>query len=119
MRFFIGLRNGLLISAILGALIGLCFAQEIDYEELRPAIAKIKVDTVRILNFTKTAEITLRYVDADGNYIKETKVIFKNQEDNPETPEDETSTEYTDLMQGLEINKTFLKNAIKAKLQIE
>ena len=95
-----------------------------DFEEIvitpepRPSITKIKVDTVRILPLTKTAEITLRYTTDDDKPIKEEKLIFMDREDNPETPEDETSTEYTQLITGLDINKTFLKNAIKIKLGI-
>ncbi len=95
---------------------GYALAEDIDYTEIRPDIIKIKVDTIKILNFSETAVITLRYVNADGNSIKEERVIFMNREDNLETPEDETSTEYTDLMQGLGVNKTFLKQALQFKL---
>jgi len=97
-----------------------CFAQdEIDITpEPRPSINKVAIDTVRILHFTNTCEITLRYLDENGDYVREETLIFQNVEDNPDTPEDETKTEYTQLMTGLEINKTFLKNAIRVKLGI-
>ena len=86
--------------------------------EPRPAITKLAIDTVKLLHFTRTAVITLRYIDADGKYVAETNVIFQDITDDPTTEIDETCTDYTDLLQGLGMNKTFLKNAIKSKLGI-
>ena len=93
---------------------------EFDYAEATPDISKVKIDTIRIRPYAKNVEISIRYSSADGRIIKQEKLYFTNREDNPETEDiDETITEYTDLMTGLGVNKTFLKNAIKFKLGIE
>jgi hypothetical protein len=100
---------------------GAC-AQEDEIDlvpEVRPSITKAGIDTVKILPYNKTCIITVRFLDANGEYVNEKQVVFINQVDNPETPEDESTTEFTDFMQGLNINRVFLKNAIKSKLGIE
>lgn len=97
------------------------FAQEeIPYSEPRPAVSKIKIDSIRILRYTKTCEITLRYLDENGDIVREETLIYQDVADNPETLDiNEACTDYSDLMQGLGINKQFLKNQIKGKLGIE
>ena len=87
--------------------------------EPRAAITKMVIDTVKLLHFTRTAVITLRYIDADGKYVAETNVIFMDVVDDETTEIDETCTDYTDLITGLGINRQFLKNAIKVKLGVE
>ena len=112
-----GLWPVILISLLLWFGISKCFGQEeIPYDETRPAIIKIGVDTVKFLHYTKTAIVTLRYLDADGGIVKERDIIFIDKEDDPLTEIDETLTEYTQFLNGLGINNTFLKNAIKVKL---
>ena len=70
-----------------------------DFEEIiitpepQPSATKIKVDTVRILPFTKTCEINLRYLDASDGIVKEKTLIYMDKEDNPKTREDETAVE--------------------------
>jgi hypothetical protein len=100
-----------------------CFAQDtsdIIQEEIRPDVVKWEIDTVRFLVITKTCEVQYRKVDADGNVVGENiTVIFKNEEDNPETPEDESLTEFTQLINLINNNnniKNSITQAVKVKL---
>ena len=102
----------------------LCYAADGDIPqvEVKPDVAVWALDSVRFLIFTKTCEVTYRKLDADGNHVgEEFTVLFINQDDNPETPEDETSTEFTQLItainNGNNIKQT-ITNAVKIKLGI-
>lgn len=76
-------------------------------------------DTIKILLKTKTCIVIYREEDASGNPIgKETNEIFMDRVDNPDSPEDESSTEFTDLIadinNGNNIELT-IANAVIAK----
>lgn len=98
-----------------------CFAQdEIDITpEPRPSINKVAIDTVKILHFTNTCEITLRYLDENGDYVREEIFRWRDVEDNPDTPELEFSDEFTKLIQLInsknDINAS-IRKAVKVKL---
>ena len=96
---------------------------DITKVEVKPDVALYALDTVKFLVFTQTAEITYRKVDAEGNNLgDEVKVLFMNIEDDPETEEDETSTEFSQLVNLINSNnniKTSITAAVKIKLGIE
>ena len=100
-----------------------CFAGEISEKSNEIIIAKVKpdgvtaiLDTVRILAITKTAEITFRNIDENDNPTgDEFTVIIQDKVDDPETPEDETDTSFTDsgLLKAVE---GIAKDVTKVKL---
>ena len=89
--------------------------------EVVPDVDHWEIDTVKFLVVTKTCTVTYRKVDASGNPIGEKSVIFMDRTDDPGTPEDETSTDFTDLVaainNGSNIKNTIM-NAVKIKLGI-
>ena len=95
---------------------------DITKAEIKPDVAKWKLDTVRFLVQTKTCEVTYRKVDASDNVVVgEEKIIFMDRVDDPDTPESEESTEFTDLIIAINNGsniKTTIKNAVKLKLGI-
>ncbi len=90
--------------------------------EVRSDVATWALDTVRFLVIRKTCEVTFRKLDSEGNIAgEETKVIFMDVEDNPDTSEDETSTEFTQLINAINKSdniKQTITNAVKIKLGI-
>lgn len=103
---------------------GLAWAADGDIvqTEVIPDVAKWELDTVRLLAISRTAEIDYRKVDADGNPTgKMMRVLFTNTPDDPETPEDETNNEFTQLINYINSNsniKTSIETAVKVKLGI-
>ena len=120
------MRKNLFILSIICFLIagvaslGFCADGDVTIAEVRPDVVAYQLDTVKFLVITQTCEVTYRKVDADGNPIgEEIKVIFQNVEDNPETPEDETLTEFTQLINAINNGKnikTTIANGVKIKL---
>lgn len=112
----------LAIGLILMLMVTPCFAAdgEIDSVEVKPDVVKYVLDTVRFLVITQTCEVTYRKVDADGISVnEEIKVIFQNVADDPETEEDETNTEFTQLVNFINAGdniKNSITNAVKIKL---
>ena len=93
-------------------------AQEWDIpEEVQPSQTKARIKFVRIMPNAKTVSIVIEkgYVDGKFINIKERSFIFRDIEDNLETPEDETDTSYTDFMTAIEINKVALRDFIKSR----
>ena len=92
--------------------------------ETKPDVVKWVLDTVRFLVFTKTCEVTYRKVDDAGEIVpgaSEEKIIFMDRPDNPETPTDESLTEFTDLVTAINNGsniKNTITNAVKIKLGI-
>ena len=113
-----------LICFIIAGVASLGFAADGDIAqvEVREDVATYQLDTVRFLVITKTCEVTYRKIDAAGDSVgEEFTVLFTNVEDDPETPEDETSTEFTQLIQAINSGsniKTTITNAVKIKLGI-
>ena len=97
---------------------------DIAQQEVMPDVAVWKLDTVRFLVFTKTCEVTYRkgYMDGEefvGINHKDVTIIFQDIEDNPETPQDETKTEFSDLINYINNHnnlKNSITNAVKIKL---
>ena len=92
--------------------------------ETKPDVVKWVLDTVRFLVFTKTCEVTYRKVDVAGEIVpgvSEEKIIFMDRPDDPETPTDESLTEFTDLATAINNGsniKNTITNAVKIKLGI-
>lgn len=99
---------------------GICYAADgdIDNVEIVPDVAFWKLDTVKFQVFTKTCTVTYRKVDAGENYLNEFNVYFRDVDDNPETIEDETLTEFTDLVAAIN-NGSNIKNTIMQAVQIK
>jgi len=110
----------LILTLILNTTLVYGATGDITKVEVREDVASYKLDTVKFLVLTKTCEVIYRKVDSNGDSVgEEIKVIFMDVEDDPETPEDETSTDFTDLVQAINGNsniKTTIKNAVKNKL---
>lgn len=101
----------LLIPFLLGANI------DIDPEE-RPALTETKIDTVKITPFTKTAQVNIRRGYIEGNdvvWIKERNFIFMDRVDNPLTPDNEFSDDYTQFMVTIDVDMPALRQLIKSK----
>jgi len=78
--------------------------------EPRPAVTKARIVDIVIHTVTQQALVTVAkgYMEA-GEFVsvKERTIIFLN---------DETSTDYTDFMQTIKLNRSALKALIKAKV---
>ena len=72
----------------------------------QPSITKVVLDTLIISRIRNRAEVAYRYLDSSGNEISEGGVAHF------------TGAQYTQLLNGLDINITFLKNAVKTKLNV-
>lgn len=97
---------------------------DITQIEVKPDVAKWMIDTMRFLIATKTCEVTYRKVNDVDDIVPgagEEKVIFMDRPDNPKTPEDESLTEFTDLVTAINNGnniKNTITNAVKIKLGI-
>ena len=116
----------LLLSLTLIVLLAVpCFgaADDIEQVEVRPDVVKYALDTVRFLVFTETCEVTYRKLDAEDNSTgEEVIILFQNIVDDPETPEDETKTEFSQLVNLINSEdniKNSITKAVKIKLGIE
>lgn len=99
-----------------------CANGDIAQTEVRPDVASWKLDTVTFRVFTKTCTVSYRKVDSNGNPVGLDKfVILQDIADDPGTPDDETMTEFTDLIASINAGnsiKSSVTNAVKAKLGI-
>lgn len=121
------MKKRLLILSIILFLIaglastGLTADGDITKVEVKPDVAKWKIDTVIFRAITSTAIVTYRKVDASDNPIGEVTVIFQNIPDDPETPGDETDNQFNQLITAINSGsniKTTIGNAVKVKLGI-
>ena len=92
---------------------------DITKVKVNPDTAKEVQDTIKILLITKALIVTQRDVDGSGNPVgEETNEIFMDRADDPDTPDDESSTEFTDLITKINNEKNIeltIKNAIVAR----
>lgn len=104
------MKKALLITLGLILLLTMpCFAQlsisadqKITKVEVNPDVAEWVLDTIKILLYTSTCELTYRKVDNTGASTGKEKIVrFRDVEDDLETPEDETDTSFTDLIAKL------------------
>ena len=91
--------------------------------EVEPDVAKWTLKSALFLVDTKTAKVVYNKRDAGNNVIpgRQKVVIFRDIADDPETPEDETVTEFTDLIAFLNSGsnlKARITTAVKTKLGI-
>lgn len=88
-------------------------------DEARADVAKWTPESITILVLTKTCKVKYQKTDASGNHIAGTKqILFKDIVDNPNTPVDETSTEFTDLIIAINSGSD-IKNTITAAVKIK
>ena len=105
----------LFTSSVFGA------GSDINQTEVIPDVAKWKLDTVTFLVFTKTCKVVYRKVDVNNASVGRKQILFQDIIDNPATPQDETSTEFTQLIQAINAGnniKQTITNAVKIKLGI-
>ena len=122
------MKKALLTVALILALAVPVFAADgdVDQVEVREDVATWAIDTFKILRYTETAIVTYRKVDGNGDPVgEEFDVIFMNVEDDPDTIEDETSTEFTDFynylhtrIRAMDSLKTAITKAVKIQLGI-
>ena len=99
---------------------------DIPQVEVIPDTANWALDTFKILRYTETAIVTYRKMDSVGDPVgEEFDVIFMNVDDDPSTPIDETSTDFTDFYTYIHTRirandslKTAITKAVKIKLNI-
>lgn len=99
-----------------------------------PIKTQLRIDNVYITPTTKTFQLRTNKVslDEDSNVLKSEagpNFIYMNRDDNPETPEDESSTAFTDVMKKIAevikdtdapaLNKAVLVQVIKEMEGIE
>ena len=107
------MKKVLLTLGLILLLTTTCFAVDGDFDltEVIPDITVYRIDMVRLLAFTETAEVHFRggYM-VEGEFIgvprKGIQVIFMNVADDPETEEDETSPKFTQFI-------NYIQNQIK------
>lgn len=93
-------------------------ATDITNVEVMPDAVGWDLDSVIFLKATSTCKVLHRKVDASGNTLKHVRTILRDVVDNPETPEDETVTEFTALITDINSGTPFLQainNAVKTK----
>lgn len=87
--------------------------------EVKPDVTNWSLDTVLFLVNTKTCKVTYNKRDSTNASTGEQKVItFRDVADDPDTPEDESSTEFTQLVQAIN-NGNNIKNTITAAVKIK
>ena len=90
--------------------------------ELLPEINVAALDTVIIRYFTKQAQVIVRKgFMQNGEFVmvggKDVAVTFVDVENDPNTPENETSTAFTDFVNAIKIDKKVLKTIMTDKLK--
>ena len=88
-------------------------------QENQPAKTTAKLDTVKIYVINKHAIVTVRkgYIEnSEFVTVEEKELLFKDTNDNPETPENEKCTDYTDFIKAIGANMISLRDFIKSKL---
>ena len=105
-------------------------ASDIDVNEPQPALTKWRLDTIRILAFTETAEIYYRKGWMDGdNFIgtnQGEQILFINIPDNPDTPSiDELDPQFNQFISYIQTRiaagdtlKQAVTKAVKIRLGI-
>jgi len=114
----------LLLSILITLLIApFCFAGDgdITIAEVKPDVVKWVLYEVHFLSTQKIVNVDYEKQDSNGNRIGEKRIVFADVEDDINTPEDETLTEYSDLISALNASSNIrntIKNAVKQKLSI-
>ena len=109
----------LTVAICLIATVGYCADGDIVNPEVVNDVAKWQLDSFHCYVFSKSCNVVYRKVDSNDNRITETRIIFQNVTDDPDTVEDETDTSFTDLVSAINSGsniKTTIKNAVKIKL---
>jgi hypothetical protein len=107
------MKKALLSLFILLALTSVVFAaaDDIAKTEARPSVTTYRLDTVTLAAFSEMATITYRKGYMDGTTFVSTGgyevVTFTNIADNPATPENEATTEFSQFI-------TYIQNRIDA-----
>ncbi len=87
--------------------------------EVKPDITKQRPHSITFYPGLKICKVVYNKLDASGNIIERRSPadFIKNVDDDPETPEDETSTAYTALIANINNNSNFMlsvRNRVKA-----
>ena len=116
MKYVIAL---LLALALIGCAVAEAADGDITKEEARPSVSVYKMAHVLFNIASKQCIVRYDKYAGEENVGDEVKVIFMNVEDDTSTPENEESTEFTQLVTAINNNsniKTTITNAVKIKL---
>ena len=94
---------------------------DITIAEVREDVSKWELETVLFIVSSRTCKVKYNKMDAGGNVVDNKTVLFRNIADDPETPEDESSSEFTQLVNLINNNsdiKESITTAVKIKLGI-
>ena len=120
----------MVVTVLMLGSIAFAEVSDIDVVEVAPPTAtKWRIDQVQLYAFTQSAKIIYRKGYMDGSDFvptgEEVKIRFDNEIDQPDTPEDETKTEFTDLINYIHTRvgagdtlKQAITKAVKIKLGI-
>ncbi len=90
-------------------------------DEVREDVTNWKLKYVGFHVETKICKIIYNKKDALGNTVDNKTILFRNVVDDPDTPEDETSNEFNQLVAAINNNNNIKKTitaAVKIKLGI-
>ncbi len=116
------MKRVLLTLGLIAVLVSPVFSADGDFAqvEVREDVATYALDTFKCTVFTRTCTVTYRKVDSTGAAVgEEISVSFRNVADDPDTVEDETLTDFTDLVAAINAGSNIrltLGNATKIKL---
>ena len=110
-----------LICFLIAGIAGLGLGADGDFSNAEdiPDVASWQLDQVVFLVKGQQCRVKYNTLDDSGKVIGKKVVKFINQEDDPETVEDETSTEFTQLIQAINNGdniKQTITNAVRIKL---
>ena len=117
------MKKLILTLCLLGFCVSAFGADEITIpDEPLPTINRARMDTIIIRFFTKQAQVIIRkgFMN-NGKFVgvggKDIRVTFQNIKDDPDTPEDETVTDFDDFIKAIKTpGKAALKTLVKSKL---
>jgi len=84
---------------------------DITIERVKPDGVKEEINSVHFYAKTKICKVVYDQIDGSGDVVGQTKDLFRNVADDPETPEDESLTDFTALIKKIN-NESNLKNSI-------
>ena len=120
MKLFRGLFWGLVFSIVLWIPIIILAQEFISEDTVAKVPAKVvrEIDNITINPNSKviTVRTFKRELDAKGNTIRTEpapSITIRNKADNPDTPEDESTTDFNDFIKELGLSKSKLIKAIK------
>lgn len=115
-------KLALILAFLLTTTLAYGEAGDITKAEVREDVSYYRLYRVDFLVPQRACRVIYMKYDSSDNALGEKReVFFRNVADNPDTPEDETSNEFTQLVNAINSGnniKTTISNAVKIKLGI-